>query len=572
MLVDSFTKKKINIEKRSLWRKSYNSTAVLDGTLYKRSLLAIVGIFVGFAIVTFRVFEVSLCNDVEVFYSNYSKLLNNSTCEAPVSRANIVDCNGELVAANVVTKSLFVNPTQIQNLKEAVDRLHSALPELSKAELKRRLSKVGQFVWLKRHLTPQQQLKILRLGIPGVYFQRDEKRLYVHSNLVSHVVGVTDVDNNGVAGIEKGCDDDLAWGTLPVSLTIDVRIQHAVRDELSNSIKKFSAKGGAAIVMDIENGNILALVSLPDLNPNLPADVTPEKLFNKATLGLYEAGSTFKVLTLAAALNYGKANLHSQYDATQPLRVAGFNIKDFRAKNRQLNLAEVFVYSSNIGSARMALEMGSELFSGFLRKLNLFDKPSLELPEVARPKVPTSWPEWRVATAAYGYGVQVSLLQLANAVGGIVNNGQFYAASIIKDGRERQGRQVVSAETSAKMRQLFRMAALNVHKQITDVSGYAAGGKSGTALATHGKGYDMSNVRAMYINVFPINKPKYLVAVMLENPVPTKETFGYRTGNWNAGPTTARIIERIATVLNIPKVDTKQIDQGLPKLISADHT
>lgn len=560
MIIDSHIKKKLQVNRRYLpkWNVTLANVNWHNSSMQIRSLIAVMGIVAGFFLISMRLLEIVLYSDNESFYLNNLKTSSDYSIESlPVSRANIVDCNGHVLASTMITKSLYANPSEITDVTEVARKLCEIFPEIAEVKIRDLLNKNGQFVWLKRHLTPSQQLEVLKIGIPGIYLQRDERRVYVQQELVSHLVGLSDVDNNGIAGIESSYDDLLNLATTPLALTIDMRIQHVVRDELCKSMSEFKAVGAVGIMLDVTSGDVVSLVSLPDFNPNHTIE-DPELLFNKASLGLYETGSTAKILTLAAAFEHGKSKFSQLYDATQPFQVAKCNITDFSPQNRWLTTTEVFIHSSNIGTARMALDLGAENQREFLRSLNLFDELKIGLPETAKPKLPRRWPEWMVATVSFGYGVSITPLHFASAISGIVNEGKMLPISLIKHKNSApeaklEAKQVVSKETSKKIRQLMRAAVLENAKNHSHYmkSSYQIGGKSGTAYFSRAGGYDKNNVRTMYVAAFPIEKPQYLVLVMLIKPQSTKNTYGYRTGNWNAAPTAIRIIERAAGILGV---------------------
>ena len=308
---------------------------------------------------------------------------------APVAeRADIVDRNGVVLATSLATGSLFANPRQITNVDEAAKELAATIPDLSVAELKAKLGADKSFVWLQRDMTPQQQFAVNRLGIMGLYFQADERRVYPMGSLTAHVVGFTDVDAKGLAGIERSFDDVLAGGRHPVQLSLDVRIQQIMREELQRGIDDFNGIGGAGIVLDAQTGEILSLVSLPDFDPNLAATAGPDQRFNRATLGVYEMGSTFKTLNTAMALDSGKIKMTDTFDAAHNIQIGRFTIHDFEHMNRALSVPEVFMYSSNIGAARMAMVVGIDIQKAFMAKFGMLRPVSLELPELRQAAVP----------------------------------------------------------------------------------------------------------------------------------------------------------------------------------------
>ena len=469
-----------------------------------------------------------------------------------IERAEILDRNGVLLAGNVRAVSLFANPRKVLDAQQATTQLLSVLPDLDRAKVLRTLSSDRRFSWVKRHLSPRQQDAVNRLGIPGLGFVDEERRVYPHGPLSAHVVGFTGVDREGLAGIEKGRDEVLAGGQ-DVTLSIDIRIQHALRAELLASVDEFQAIGAAAIVMDAHNGEILGMVSLPDFNPGAMKKADADRLFNRATLGVYEMGSTFKAFTTAAALEYGAATLEDTYDASKPLRVARFTINDDHAKNRWLNVAEIFQYSSNIGSARMALDIGTKRQQEFLKTLGLLDRPSIEIPEVGTPMVPKPWREISTMTIAYGHGIAVSPLQMVRAYGTVVNGGREVAPTLLarQDDDRPAPTRVLSEHTSQTMRALLGLVVADGTGRQAQAQGYLVGGKTGTAEKAGAGGYRRKALLSSFVAAFPINDPRYVVFVALDEPKGTERTFNFASAGWTAAPTTSRIVGRIAPLLGI---------------------
>src|SRR6059058_3511436 len=293
---------------------------------------------------------------------------------APV-RADIVDRNGSLLATTLDSPSLYADPRQILDPSEATRALLTVLPQLNPAETQGKLSSGKSFVWLKRHLTPRQVYDVNRLGIPGFQFEHEERRVYPFSDLAAHLVGYCGIDNNGLAGVERALDGQVKGRRGAVELSLDARVQFIMHEELARVVSEFSAKGAAGIVMDVRSGEIVAMVSLPDFDPNHPGKLSPaeakERIFNKITLGAYEMGSAFKIFNTAMALDGGTATMTKNYDAINPLNIGRFTITDYHGKHRMLSVPEVFMYSSNLGSARMAMEAGATRQREFLGRLGL---------------------------------------------------------------------------------------------------------------------------------------------------------------------------------------------------------
>jgi cell division protein FtsI (penicillin-binding protein 3) len=501
--------------------------------------------------------------------ANESASIPAEVRQVKAERAEVVDRNGVLLASNVRAVSLFANPRRIMSANQATAQLASVLPGLDRAALQRSLTSDRSFVWIKRHLSPRQQNTVNRLGIPGLGFIDEERRVYPHGPLAAHVVGFTGIDHEGLAGIEKGLDDSLVAGN-DAALSIDIRVQHALRAELMASVEEFQAIGAAAIVMDAHNGEILGMVSLPDFDPGTLNKVAADRLFNRATLGVYEMGSTFKAFTTAAALESGAATLSDTYDASKPLRVAQFTINDDHAKNRWLSVAEIFQYSSNIGSARMALDIGTERQQQFLKSLGLLKRPSIEIPEVGAPMVPKPWREISTMTIAYGHGIAVSPLQMVRAYGVVVNGGHDVTPTLLaRESAERVApKRIISEHTSHTMRALLGLVVGEGTGRQAQAEGYLVGGKTGTAEKAGAGGYRRKALLSSFVAAFPINDPRYVVFVALDEPQATERTFNYASAGWTAAPTVSRVVSRIAPLLGVAPTTTKPVAPAESLLVS----
>lgn len=499
--------------------------------------------------------------------------IHRSTSSAiSAARPDIVDRNGEVMATDVRMVSVFAEPRKIIDKDEAVELITAVLPDLNARELRDKLSTKRGFVWIKREITPRQQIEVHRLGIPGVGFVPENKRVYPNGNIAAHVLGAANVDNQGISGIEKYIDSrglqDLAGAGFamsardmkPVELSIDLRVQHALRDELNKAMEKFRAKAAAGAIIDVNSGEVIALASLPDFDPNNPADALDPNRINRVNVGVYEMGSTFKALTIAMALDSGKYGLNSSLDARNALRYGKFKINDFHAQRRILRTPEVFTYSSNIGTARMALGVGVEGHKDFLRKAGQLERLGTELPETAMPIVPARWGELNTMTIAFGHGLAVAPLQAAMATAALMNGGLLIPPTFLKrtpeDARQ-VAKRIVKPETSEAMRFMMRLNAEKGSATRANVPGYYVGGKTGTAEKVINGRYAKSRLFTTFMAVTPADKPKYLFMTLLDEPQPTKDTHGYATAGWNASPTTGRIIERVAPIMGIePRFET----------------
>lgn len=497
--------------------------------------------------------------------------------EAPLPRPDIIDRNGVLLATDIAVASLYADPRKIIDIDEAVELLTATLPDLDARALRQKLSQPNRaFAWLKRQVTPEERDAVYNLGIPGVGFVNERRRVYPQGRLSSHVVGYVDLDTKGIAGIEKFLDgqgaiytaslaDPSEHKTEPAQMSIDIRVQAALIDELSQAIAKFRAIAGGGIVMDITTGEVLALASLPDFNPNDENKSFSKDQMNKMTSGVFELGSVIKAVTFAMAFDYGTATLESRYDARFPLVIGNARINDYHAKRAILSVPEIFVNSSNIGTARMALDVGLENHQEFLRRVGLFDRLVTELPESARPLLPKRWSKLATATAAFGHGFAVQPLQGAAVVAGLLNGGYLMTPTFLRRSPEEamaMAKQIVKPATSETMRYLFRLNAVDGTASKADVIGYRVGGKTGTAEKVVNGRYSKEKRLTSFIGAFPMDSPKYLVLVMLDEPKPTPETYGFATSGWNAVPAAAKIIERIAPMLGVePRFTAEDIEK-----------
>jgi cell division protein FtsI (penicillin-binding protein 3) len=482
-------------------------------------------------------------------------------------RPAVLDRNGELMAADVRMVSVFAEPRRIIDKDEAVELLNAVFPDLDAKKLRDEFSKRSGFVWIKREITPRQQAEVHRLGLPGVGFIPEQKRVYPNGPVAAHVLGFANVDNVGIAGIEKWIDaqnltdpkGQPAGELKPVQLSIDMRATHAMRLELVEAMRRFKAKAAGGIIMDVNTGEIVAQVSLPDYDPNQPTDALKPENINHLAVGVYEMGSTFKALTTAMALDSGKVSLTSNFDATRALRYGRFQINDYHGQRRVLQVPEIFTYSSNIGTARMALAIGVEGHKAFLRKMGQLERLRTEMPETAMPIIPQHWGELNTMTISFGHGLAVSPLQAVAATAALVNGGYLINPTYLKRTREQAeavAKQVIKPTTSEAMRYVMRLNAERGTASKADIAGYYAGGKTGTSEKVVGGRYSKTKVMTTFMAVVPSDKPKYLFLTLLDEPQGTSETHGYATSGWNAAPTTGKIIERVGPMLDVtPRFD-----------------
>ncbi len=501
------------------------------------------------------------------------QIVANETNALTLKRADIVDRNGTLIATNLPAQSLFVNPEEVLDVEEAVAKIVEILPNIPRKTINRIASAKGQFAWIKRFLTPDEHKRINQLGLPGFYFQREERRAYPHGSLYAHALGFAGDDNDGLAGLEMARDSTLKMlansPNAKLITALDGRVQHAVHDELSKAMKIFNAKGAAGIVLNVHNGEVLSLVSLPDFDPY---NYNSEKFINRATYGVYELGSTFKPFTTAMALEAGVVDIDDRYDATKPLKVGRHSIRDVHPQNRWLSIPEILIHSSNIGAAQIARDVGAERQRKFFKNLGMLDPLTLELIENGHPRVPNNWREIRTMTIGYGYGLSVTPMHLINGFASLVNGGLKIKPTLLRHKQTNNLERVISKKTSDMMRRMMRLVVEEGTGKKANARGYAVGGKTGTAWRAAAGGYDSNKLITTFIGAFPITEPQFAILVMLEEPNSTKETHGYAGAGWNAAPVLGKIVSRIAPIMGVipylPPTNNKKV-KTKPVLVKA---
>jgi cell division protein FtsI (penicillin-binding protein 3) len=482
-----------------------------------------------------------------------------------VHRPDILDRHGRLLATDIKGATLYADPAKVIDIDELAEQVTSVLRDVNARDLRTRLKAGRRFVRIKRELTPKQQAEIHELGLPGVGFIEEYRRVYPMGATASHVVGLVDVDNKGLGGIEKFIDDNpqLAMsGDEAVTISLDLGVQHVLREELSRAITTYHAKAAAGIVMDVHSGEVVGLVSLPDYDPNRREQALHKDRLNRINFGVYEMGSVFKVFTVAGVLDLGLASLRSSYDASNPIHYASFTINDFHGKKRRLSVPEVFIYSSNIGAAKMALHMGVDRHRAFLKKLGLMSRIPTELGESAAPIIPAHWQKLNTMTISFGHGLSVTPLQLSAASLPLVNGGIAVTPTFLPRSREegmRGGQRVLKAQTSAAMLKLMRLNVLKGTAKRAKAEGYRVGGKTGTAeKVVHGR-YSTSALLTNFLAAFPTDAPEYFVLVMLDEPQRVAASSNQATAGVNAAPTAGKIVERIAPILGVaPRLEEDQ--------------
>jgi cell division protein FtsI (penicillin-binding protein 3) len=516
-------------------------------------------------------------------------------------RASIVDRNGQPLAVSLVTAEVYADPRQMMDTADAAAKLKSVLPDLDQADLARRLGEARDFVYVARRISPHQELAINALGIPGIYFEPSERRDYPLGRVAAQVLGGVDVDQHGLAGVEKFFDRRLMDNPAPLRLSLDVRIQAVVREELAASMAEFQAIGAAGIVMDVNTGELLALVSLPDYDANDFGTAPADARFDRPVTGRYEPGSTFKLQTAAMALDAGAVHIWNMFDAAEPIHFGRFTITDFEGKHRWLYLPEVLAYSSNLGAAHIADIVGAARQRAWLARLGMFQPVGVELPEAAKPlfQPAARWSRLTTMTVGFGQGISITPLHLVRATavvanGGIVIRPTLLArepegaadptappATLVADDTGAQsdmppeppmkppvllGQPMMQPATSDIVRKLMRLVVTAGYGKPAEVPGYFVGGKTGTSekVAAHGGYQKHANVSA-FVSVFPMNHPRYAVYMMLDDPKGNASTGFFSTAGAVAAPATGRVIARIAPMLGLfpDLADAPAIDASL---------
>lgn len=503
--------------------------------------------------------------------------------EITAQRADITDRNGHVLATNMLTHALYAHPRDMVEPKRVAQKLAAIFPEMKADDLYRRFTDGRSFLWIRKVLSPEQMQKVHEIGDPGLLFGPREMRLYPNGALAAHILGGTSFGAEGVhsaevigvAGIEKALDArmrDTAQAGTPVQLSLDLTLQAAVEETLQTGMTMLSAKGAAAILMDAHTGEILSLASLPAFDPNdrpnNPTSGEPgdSPLFNRAVQGVYELGSTFKIFTVANALDLGLVTPDSMVDANAPKRVGKFTIKEFQNKNYGplLSVRDVIAKSSNVGTANLALTIGALRQQAFYKALGFFEPTDIELVEApgAKPIVPKKWPDITVITTSYGHGISASPMHLAAAYGTIANGGVRVMPTLLHGGVPQTGPRVMSEQTALEARMMMREVVTHGTATMADVPGYEVAGKTGTAEKPNKQGgYDTDKVVNTFAMMFPASEPKYVLVVTLDEPVDTSGSQPRRTAGFTAVPVAAEIVRRVAPLLGMrPVVEPKPVD------------
>lgn len=527
-----------------------------------------------FAVIGSRLADIIFLG-LEARTSSYS-----TTTVTPAKRADIVDRNGVILARSFHAYTAGVHSARLITPRRLLaTQIAAILKRRSFAEIYAAVTSSQNFHYLQRQIDPVDAVRLNALGDPGIEIGREPKRIYPQGPLASSIIGYSSLDGIGLAGIERYYNLRLMRpSTLDhhLQLSLDVRVEEVLEHELQAAVDRHSAKGAAGVILDVRTGEIVAMSSLPQFNPNDPASVPEEARFNRATLGVYELGSTFKAFTIAMALESGTLqSMANRYDATAPLRIGHFAIHDDHPKNRWLTVPEIFAYSSNIGAARIAHDLGAARQQHFLSQLGFLTPVHIELPERGHPLFPGNWGEIATMTVGFGHGIAVTPLHLATGYATLVNGGVWHPATLLKvqPGADAPGFRIFSERTSHIIRELMRLVVTSGTGGNADTHGYLVGGKTGTAEKPEGGRYNHHALISTFAGAFPMNNPRYVIVVTLDEPKGTKATFGFATGGWVAAPVVRNVVRAIGPMLGVYPDVTRTMDMKdvlplmtLPKL------
>ena len=520
---------------------------------HQRLMLGLLVFVAGIALVSLRIFWLAAFGD--------SDTRTGGVAAYVPPRGDIIDREGETLARTIDAWTIAIQPHRvIGNKLDLARSLAQLMPEKDEADYLAMLQGDKNFIYLRRRASPRLVEAVNTLGEPGIQLMREPDRLYPQLSLAAHVVGYTDVDGKGVAGAERAFQGRLADASMraePVQLSISSRVQQALEHELQSAVDEFSAIGAAGVIMDIHTGEVLAMTSLPQLNPNVAGEGSVEQRFNRAGLGVYELGSTFKPFTVAMAMDAGHIRSMGQmYNCPKSLTIGNRTISDTHPFGRACSVAEIMMESSNIGTAQIAQELGADKQREFLEGMGFMKRSELELLERGRPLTPPGnpWSEISTVTVGYGHGIAVTPLHLASGYATLLNGGLYRPPTILKipeGAKPPAGERVYSEQTSYRMRALLRLVVTKGTGKKADAPGYRVGGKTGTAEKLVNGRYSKQLVTNSFAGVFPMDEPRYVAVVMLDEPKGTKDTFGFRTAGWNVAPVVSRTISRIAPMLGV---------------------
>lgn len=537
-----------------------HTNADLKRRLMRRAVLTFIAVALGFGAVAARLVQLGAAQ------KPIGRLALAEPIGASFARPDIVDRQGRVLASDVEVHSLYADPLLVHDIDETVEKLATILPDVGEADLRRQLADISRrFLWIRRGLTPRVARRIHELGLPGIGFRKEPHRVYPAGSLAGHVLGAVNVDNKGVAGIERWIDEtgriDAVQGPgrslrAPVRLTLDIGAQHALRDGLASAMTQYRAAAAAGLVMDAATGEVVAAVSLPEPDPGRATDLLDPARIDRLAQSTFELGSIFKAMTVAMALDTGKARLDSMYDVRTPLEIGQYTIKDLHPAGRPLSMREIFIRSSNVGAGMIALDSGAEVQRAFLQRFGLLEPIKTEIGATAVPQVPRHWGKIETVTVSYGHGLAVAPLQFAAAFATLVNGGLRVTPRFVQGTETPQAvERLIEARTSASLNEILRLNVTNQsgtgRRAEADALGYRLGGKTGTAEIPGAGGYQKKDVIASFAGAFPMDRPRYVTLVMLTEPQGIAETRNAITAGVNAAPVTGKLVARIAPMLGV---------------------
>ncbi len=510
----------------------------------KKSRLVIIYfcILAAFCVIILRMFFI-------VTFGDKGKVSNIYDFNKLTQRANILDRNGVLVATDLKTKSLYLSSILIKDPQMVAKAVSGIFPDLSYQEVYKKITEgksSKNWILLKRNLTPSQAEQVQNLKIAGLIFEDDRVRVYPQKSITSHLVGYVDLDRKGLAGVEMQYDKQLARGNDEMQLALDIRVQDILHDELVTAMEYYRSKAAAGVIMDVTNGEVLAISSLPDFDPNLQYEATADQRFNRVINGVYELGSIFKIFTNTIAFEHNLVKMDDVFNVHDPIKYGRFTINDDHAVKSEMTVGEIFAFSSNIGTVQIAKKIGIDLEKDSLEKFGLLNKLNTEFPGLGRPIYPKVWRDISLFTISYGHGIAITPLHIATTVSAIVNGGTLYNPSFVKLKKQPSGKRIIKESTSEIMRQMMRKVVLEGTGRNSNIEGYEIGGKTGTANRVEGNGYNERSTIASFVAAFPMSKPKYVVYVVFDRP-----NFTFNTGGMVAAPVAGKIIRDIAPILDV---------------------
>jgi len=530
----------------------------ITASAHFRLMILLLVFLAAFTIIVGRLVSLTILEDATPYRASSSAFIP--------PRGDIVDRNGVPLARTILGYAVRVVPARVLGDKKTLARqLSSIFPDTSAAYFLEKLSGPHP-TYLRRRALPEEVKQIHALGEIGIEFPREDERLYPQRELAAHVLGYVDADGKGVMGMERALNDRLLDEKLrgtPSILSIDSRAQAALESELQDAMVMTEARGAAGIILDVQTGEVMALASLPLFDPNKIRRASMKHQNNEVTQSVFELGSTFKPLTIAAALDAGTVtDLAVRYNAMEPIKVGGFTIKDDHSQGRYLNVPETLVHSSNIVTARIADNLGQQAMENMFRRLGFDERPHIELFERGHPLWPRNWGRVTNMTVAYGHGIAVTPLHLASAYAAMVNGGIWRPATLMKvePGKEAKGRRVFKAATSARMRQLLRMIVSDGTGRKADAPGYRIGGKTGSAEKPSEGGYNKTSLVSTFSAAFPMDNPRYVVIAMLDEPKGTAATSFQRTAGWTAAPIVQKVVSRVGPMLGVIPDEHRDVD------------